>query len=108
MCPAQLASDKSDFQIDKVLGLAVIEVIPTEHLRTRFSQRIGDIMPEIDPARRFRISGVLLKSRRSGYYYLDVGGVGRFVLSQHGDAFVGVTVLPRIYCHPVEGGVEDA
>ena len=84
------------------LGRTVASVVPTAHLVERCKERLGDLSPEIEVGRVVHLHGVLVVDRnlrRPCKLYLDVDGIGRFVLAQEGDKFVGVTFLPRIYCH---------
>jgi len=79
-----------------------IQVIPTRHLLIRCRERLGDLAPELDIGRASLLSGVLVVDKRGSLpvkLYLDVDGVGRFVLARNGSDFVGVTYLPQIHCH---------
>jgi len=102
--------------MEREIGCAVVEVIPTDHLVRRCRERLGDLSPEFHKGRPTRLSGVLVASMRGRSseptVYLDVAGIGRFVLVPSGRNFVGITYIPRIYCHVLEssqgGFVEDS
>lgn len=80
-----------------------VEVHPTGHFQERFEERIGDLMPEVDPNHSFEASGFLVKDGRKGCWFFDVPGVGRFVLQRLQRAFTGITVLPQLHCYPELG-----
>ena len=80
----------------------VASVVPTAHLVSRCKERFGDLPPDMEVGRVVHLHGVLIVDtdlRCPCKLYLDVDGIGRFVLAQEGDKFVGVTFLPRVYCH---------
>src|SRR2546425_12217467 len=87
---------------EREIGWKTVEVIPTCHLVLRCLERLGDLAPKFDVGRPSLLRGVLVEEcrRRSPpKFYLDVDGIGRFVLVRRGDAFVGITFLPQIHCH---------
>ena len=81
------------------MGSITVEVRPTRHFTRRFTERLGDLVPEVNPTIKFRVSGVLVETRNPDWCYLDVGGVGRLVLKRHGNGFLGITILPQLHCH---------
>ena len=87
---------------EREIGRKTVEVIPTCHLIERCRERLGDLAPDFNIGQPSLLRGVLVADpRRRGpiKFYLDVDGIGRFVLAQRGSAFVGITYLPQIYCH---------
>ena len=87
---------------EREIGWKTVEVIPTCHLVLRCRERLGDLAPKFDVGRPSLLRGVLVEERRRRCplkVYLDVDGIGRFVLVRRGDAFVGITYLPQIHCH---------
>jgi len=87
---------------EREIGWKTIKVIPTCHLVLRCRERLGDLAPDFEVGRPSRLRGVLLEERRRRCplrLYLDVDGIGRFVLVRAGDEFVGITYLPQIHCH---------
>jgi hypothetical protein len=75
------------------------EIRPTRHFVRRFTERLGDLVPDVDLSRKFQISGILVQTRDPDWYYLDVSGVGRLVLKHSGESFIGITLLPQIHCY---------
>ena len=86
-------------QEDADLGRATVQIVPTRHFEKRFLERIGDWLPIPHHEQPFLESGFLVKSWRAHTYYLDVEGVGRYVLAESGTDLIGITVLPQLYCH---------
>ncbi len=87
---------------EREIGWKTVKVIPTCHLVLRCRERLGDLAPDFDVGRPSLLRGVLVEERRRRCplkLYLDVDGIGRFVLVRLGDAFVGITYLPQIHCH---------
>jgi len=87
---------------EQEVGRVVAEVIPSAHLVKRCGERLGDLAPELKVGIVVPLHGVLLvdvRKRRPFRFYIDVDGIGRFVLAPCGDKFVGIIFLPRIYCH---------
>jgi len=87
---------------EREIGWKTVEVIPTCHLVLRCRERLGDLAPDFEIGRPSLLRGVLVEERRrrcSLKFYLDVDGIGRFVLVRRRDAFVGITYLPQIHCH---------
>src|SRR2546426_12206057 len=84
------------------IGRAVVEVLPTSHLVSRCRERLGDLSPKFKRGHPTRLWGVLVKPIRrkpSDCLYLDVDGIGRFVIAQTGQRCVGITFIPQIFCH---------
>src|SRR2546425_12716673 len=80
----------------------VVKVVPTEHLLERCRESLGDLSSYVDVGKVVQIHGALVVDRdlhRPCKLYLDFDGIGRFVLAQEGDKFVGVTFIPRFDCH---------
>lgn len=101
--------DNRSFMAGQEVGRTVAKVVPSVHLVTRCRKRLGDLSPNLEVGVAFPLSGVLVVDRtmqRPCKFYLDVGGVGRFVLAQEGDKFVGVAFLPRIYSRDLGPGTE--
>ena len=87
------------------LDRTVVKVVPTEDLVPRSRERLGDLSSYVDVGTVVQLHGVLVvdrELRRPCKLYLDFDGIGRFVLAQDGDKFVGVTFIPRTYCHDLE------
>ncbi len=87
---------------EREIGRETVEVIPTCHLIERCRERLGDLAPDLNLGRPSLLRGVLIVDpRRRGAvkFYLDVDGIGRFVLARRGSGFVGITYLPQIHCH---------
>ena len=87
---------------ERELGLLTVGVLPSTHLMKRCEERLGDLAPRFEIGKLAALRGVLVKERRRGHtsrFYLDVGGIGRFVLGRRSRTFVGITYLPRIHCH---------
>jgi len=93
--------DKSGLQTreEAALGQVTVQIVPTRHFEKRFLERIGDWIPTPHYDEPFLESGFLVKSVKPHTYYLDVEGVGRYVLAESGPDLIGVTVLPQLYCH---------
>lgn len=93
--------DKSGLQARKEaeLGRVTVQIVPTRHFEKRFLERIGNWTPSPRHEETFLESGFLVRSWKPHMYYLDVEGVGRYVLAETGTDLIGVTVLPRLYCH---------
>ncbi|MBN1677878.1 MAG: hypothetical protein JW880_05000 [Candidatus Thermoplasmatota archaeon] len=56
-------------------------------------------MPTPRHDKPFFESGFLVKSWKPHTYYLDVEGIGRYVLAENGTDVIGITVLPLLHCH---------
>ena len=81
-----------------------MDIIPTKHLVRRAPERLVDLSPELDVGRTFALRGVLVVDKslsRPCKLYIDVDGIGRFVIVQAGERFVGITFVPRIFCHDI-------
>lgn len=96
---------------EREIGRAVVEVIPTLHLMERCRERLGDLSPGFETGRRIRLSGVLVEPIRGRKplhrLYLDVDGIGRFVIARSRDCYVGITYIPQLHCHgPVSSSNE--
>jgi len=86
------------------LGKVTLEIVPTKHLAERCRERLDGIWSESFAGPTVRISGTLVSGRRPGTVYLDVDGIGRFVLALFDGSFWGITYLPEIHCHENHGG----
>jgi hypothetical protein len=85
------------------LGKVTLEIVPTKHLAERCRERLDGIWSESFAGPTVRISGTLVSGRRPGTAYLDVDGIGRFVLALFDGSFWGITYLPEIHCHENHG-----
>ena len=83
------------------IGRATVEVVPTKHLTERCKERLAGLFPISSTTSKWSLSGTLVKGRRPLTAYLDVDGIGRFVLAESGGEFVGITYLPQIHCHNI-------
>ena len=84
-----------------------MSIVPTRHLVRRCKERLGDLSPDMQVGRIVQLKGMLVVAMRphgQSVLYLDVDGIGRFVLKRLGSRLLGVTFLPRIYCHESLGG----
>ena len=71
-----------------------IHIIPTRHFERRLLERTKDFESLLPLRKTISASGSIVDSRRPNTYYLDVAGVGRYVLARRGTRMIGITVLP--------------
>jgi len=81
------------------LGKVTLEIVPTKHFALRCKERLDGIWPESPAGLALRISGTLVRGRKPGIAYLDVDGIGRFVIALCEGDILGITYLPEIHCH---------
>lgn len=81
------------------IGRATVEIVPTRHLIERCKQRLDGILSLPSAGHSMPISGVLVKGRVPGMSYLDVDGIGRFVIAEQDGDYIGITYIPQIHCH---------
>lgn len=89
------------------IGPVELKVIPSAHFVERCAERLGSLSPVTSAGEAIRLTGFLVvEERKRGVFsfYLDVAGLGRFVIAPRGGDLVGVTYLPRIYTHVESGG----
>ncbi|TMA03139.1 MAG: hypothetical protein E6J92_02740 [Methanobacteriota archaeon] len=81
------------------LGRNALNVLPTELLVERCKESLDDVSPSADVGRIVKLNGVLVVDwnlQRPCKLYLDIDGIGRFVIVQQGEKFVGVAFLPGV------------
>jgi hypothetical protein len=95
---------------EQEIGRAMVSLFPTAHLVERCKEHLGDLSPEMQVGSVVQLEGVLVvesrRHRESGLC-LDVDGIGRFVLKWTGLRLLGITFLPRLYCHDLGGNLAE-
>jgi len=86
------------------IGRTTVLMVPTKHLAERCRERLDGLLSVSFGQRLMSISGMLVAGRKPGTPYLDVDGIGRFVLAARDGDFIGITYLPEIHCHSDYGG----
>ena len=86
------------------IGRVTVEIIPTKHLVERCRERLAGLLSVPSKGCRLSVSGTLIAGRWPGTAYLDVDGIGRFVLAELDGEFIDITYLPQIHCHQNCGG----